>query len=146
MRSLTKALGLATALMVCTPLSAVAHNASSANHHDTSSRHHTVRYDSTPRSQHRQERFANDVAHRLERQWHRIRHGVRSGQLTRREAKRLKRQHRSIEGMFHHFAHDGRYSRWERRELVATLNHASERIRWMKHNDRVRWNKHRSSH
>jgi len=83
------------------------------------------------RAQHRFEQ-------RIDRQNQRIRHGIRNGELTRHEAKRLRREQRRIARMEHRFSDDGYLDRHERRKLHRRLNKASDRIYRLKHNERYR--------
>jgi hypothetical protein len=83
---------------------------------------------------HGQSRFE----HRIERQQDRIRHGVRNGELTHREAKKLQRQNQRIARAERRFTRDGVLDRGERRQLRNKLDRASDRIATFKHNDRRR--------
>ncbi|MDJ0739346.1 MAG: hypothetical protein QNJ91_06495 [Gammaproteobacteria bacterium] len=89
------------------------------------------------------DRYDSDFGHRLEqrldRQHYRIKQGVRSGELTRKEAKRLRRQQRHIAKLERRFYRDGYLDHHERRALRRKLNAASDRIYRLKHNDRVRY-------
>jgi hypothetical protein len=76
--------------------------------------------------------------HRIERQRDRIRHGVRAGELTRHEAKALRKQQRHITRLERRFERDGRLDRHERRTLRRKLDGASRRIARLKNNDRQR--------
>lgn len=78
------------------------------------------------------------VEQRLDRQHARIKHGIRNGELTRREAKRLRRQQRHIAKMERRFTRDGHLDGHERRTLRRELDAASDRIYRLKHNDRHR--------
>jgi len=78
------------------------------------------------------------IEHRLDRQKWRIKQGVRSGELSRHETKRLRKQHRRIVKMKHRFLHDGYLNRHERRKLERKLNAASDRIYRLKHNNKQR--------
>ena len=80
----------------------------------------------------------NRFEQRLDRQHLRIKQGVRSGELTRKEAKRLRKQHRRIVRLERKFSRDGHLSRQERRTLRQKLDAASDRIYRLKHNDRYR--------
>lgn len=81
-----------------------------------------------------QSRFLRDVEHRLSRQWRRIQQGIYSGELTRKEARRLKKQQRRIVRHQRAYLDDGRLSRRERRDIVARLDAANEKIYRLKHN------------
>ena len=103
---------------------------------------------------HSDHRYYDRIENRLDRQYHRVDRGIRSGQLTRREAKRLHRQQRRITQMQRRFLHDGHLDRYERDRLEQKLDRASERIYRLKHNDRYRdhgrfagrGDRHRSGH
>ena len=75
---------------------------------------------------------------RIDRQHRRIEQGVRSGDLTRKEAKRLRKQLRHIVRLEHRYTRDGHLDRHERRKLQHKLNVASNRIYRLRHNDRYR--------
>lgn len=75
---------------------------------------------------------------RMERQQERIENGIESGKLTRREAKRLKKQQHRIRRLAHEFREDGRLSKDERRIITAKLDKASKRIWKFKHNNSYR--------
>lgn len=87
--------------------------------------------------------YDNRFEQRLDRQHGRIKQGIRSGELTRKEAKRLRKQHRHIAKLERHFSRDGHLDRYERRTLRRELDDADARIARLKHNDRYRGHKHR---
>ncbi|MCB1876805.1 MAG: hypothetical protein KDH88_12600 [Chromatiales bacterium] len=74
---------------------------------------------------------------RQERQWDRIEQGRESGELTRREFRRLKKEQRQIALLERTFLEDGRLSRLERRLLKAKQDEASKNIFRLKHNERA---------
>lgn len=78
------------------------------------------------------------VNQRQDRQDYRIRDGVRSGELTRREARKLRKQQRRIDHLLAEFCEDGRLSHRERRILARKQDRASRRIYEFKHNDAYR--------
>ncbi len=79
---------------------------------------------------------ANDrLFDRLERQHERIEHGIESNELTRKEAKILKRQQRRMRQLVRVYREDGRLSKKERRILRNKLDRASYTIRDLKHNN-----------
>ncbi len=86
------------------------------------------------------------VNERQDRQQHRIRKGIRSGDLTRWEARKLKKQQRRIEYRVQDFLEDGRLSHKERHILKRKQDKASQRIREFKHNDAYRYAKHKHHH
>ncbi len=77
---------------------------------------------------------AGPFKNRMKNQHYRIKQGVASGALTYWEARHLRRKHRQIRRMRHHFLADGRLSHRERRILNRRLNHNSDRIFAYKHN------------
>lgn len=72
---------------------------------------------------------------RLERQQYRIENGLESGELTRREAKKLRRQQRKIRRMVKYFREDGVLTKAERNKIRNKIDRASDRIWAFKHND-----------
>ena len=83
-------------------------------------------------------RFERHLDKRQTRHLRRIEHGIDSGELTRKEARKLTRQQWRIARVEKEFSSDGRYSRKERRILEAKLDKASDGIYRKKHNDRER--------
>jgi hypothetical protein len=68
----------------------------------------------------------------------RIAQGVRSGQLTRGEARRLRRGQRHVHRMERRSKADGRVTMRERRRMNRAQNHQSRHIYRLKHNARTR--------
>ena len=85
---------------------------------------------------------ANRIEQRLVNQRFRIRDGIASGELTRKEAKRLRKQQRRISRLARSFMYDGYLDRYEFSELKNKLNRASQRIYRLKHNNRVQYARH----
>lgn len=110
-----------------------------SNDHELHKAHHRERRD---HHDHKRDRrhgcFECRIDRRQERQSKRIRHGVRSGELTRWETKKLRKQQRRIARMERRFTADGRVTRKERKRLVRALDRASDRIAEAKHNDLFR--------
>lgn len=77
------------------------------------------------------------IDNRLDRQHNRIEQGIDSGELTRREARKLLKQNRRLTRLTRELRDDG-LTRKERRHLQAKLDRASERIYVLKHNDKRR--------
>ena len=70
----------------------------------------------------------------------RIRHGIKTGQLTRGEARFLKQEQRRIHRIKRIYWSDGRLTYKERRRLEKLQNKASRHIYRFKHNHRqARW-------
>lgn len=71
---------------------------------------------------------------------HRIDQGVRSGELTRREASRLREQFHDIQRLEAHYRRTdgGRLTPGERADLDRRYDRLSERIYAQKHDDQVR--------
>ena len=78
------------------------------------------------------------IMDRLERQHDRIEQGIESGELTRREARRLKRQQRELRRLANALYEDHGLSRKDRRLLQEELDRASDRIYRLKHNEKRR--------
>jgi hypothetical protein len=68
----------------------------------------------------------------------RIRDGIEAGDLTRKEARRLRRQQRRIARMEDRLGADGYFTPRERRRMDRVLDRASRRIARARHNDRYR--------
>lgn len=81
---------------------------------------------------------SHSINARQERQQTRIRQGVRSGELTRRETRGLVGEQREIREQEREARADGTYTRLERAELQQELNQSSRHIRRATHNDRDR--------
>ena len=79
--------------------------------------------------------FADRVDRRQDNQRHRIKEGWRSGDLTRKEMRKLRKDQKRIARMEDRFGADGYYSPRERRKLKNALSRSSDRIRYFKHND-----------
>jgi len=75
------------------------------------------------------------MENRLERQQERIDAGMDSGALTHKEARLLKREQKQIRKFVRKIRKDGEVTKKERRKLLNRLDHASQRIRELKHND-----------
>jgi hypothetical protein len=83
---------------------------------------------------------AQDVNHRLADQHARIRQGIASGQLTRRETRNLRHRDARISARVRRDrrVHGGRLTSGERRRLNRSLNRTSRAIYRGKHNGAVR--------
>lgn len=82
---------------------------------------------------------AGTINRREHRQRARITDGARSGELTRREARRLHAGERHIQREERRYRRsDGQLSRWERRDLQRDLNRQSRRIYRQKHDEQER--------
>ena len=79
------------------------------------------------------------VNERLERQHQRIERGMDKHQLTRKEARLLRQQHRDIRYLARVFSQDGHLSKRERRILNRELDASSWQIKRLKHNDLERY-------
>ncbi len=78
------------------------------------------------------------IAKRQNRQDYRIDKGVRRGDLTHYEARKLRKQQRRIDRLFDDFVEDGRLSKRERRALHRKLDKAGQRIKRYLHNEHYR--------
>ena len=81
----------------------------------------------------------DNLLERMERQQNRIDRGVMNYQLTRKEAKQLRRQQRKIRYLAWRFYGDGHLSKKERRRLQRELDKSSRKIKRLKHNDLERY-------
>ena len=72
--------------------------------------------------------------HRQNNQKHRINHGVRNGEITKREVTHLARQQRNVEKYRNHALRDGNLSRKEGRRLNHLQDRASGSIYRDRHN------------
>lgn len=81
---------------------------------------------------------AATVNERQERQQDRIEQGVKSGELTKREAARLRREQRRIKAEEKAFRSDGKLSKRERAKLQKDLNKSSRHIYREKHDAQKR--------
>ncbi|MEN3330936.1 MAG: hypothetical protein V7641_301 [Blastocatellia bacterium] len=84
--------------------------------------------------------FANTpyIDRREHREQQRIRQGMRSGELTRREARRLEAEQGRIRGYEWYAKSDGHVSRAERRHLDRMLDRSSRDIYHQKHDGQDR--------
>lgn len=88
---------------------------------------HGDRYD---RDRHdRWDRGWDRIDHRLQRLDHRIDQGVRSGQLSRREAVSLRMQFRALVQLEQRYSRGG-LSQWERRDLNQRFERLERQIRY----------------
>ena len=80
--------------------------------------------------------FARTVSinHMERNQAHSIQQGINSGELTRHEARVLRREQRNIHQLKRRFLRDGHLSRGERRALSHRYASASRHIYRLKHN------------
>lgn len=91
-------------------------------------RHASTQHRAGPRQ------FRRAVDRRQAGQRARIRQGWHSGNLSRKEVSRLRRDQRRIGKLERRSGADGHYTRHERRALKGALDHSSKRIWRMKHN------------
>jgi hypothetical protein len=78
------------------------------------------------------------VNQRQHNQHERIEQGVKSGELTRGETRRLQAEQRQIRREERQYKSDGTLTRGERKDLQRDLNHASRDIYRQKHDAQVR--------
>jgi hypothetical protein len=81
------------------------------------------------------------IDRRQERQEFRIRQGVASGELTRREYWRLEREQAYIRGLERNAEADGYVSPYERARIRAVQDAASRRIHEERHDGQRRWSR-----
>ena len=80
--------------------------------------------------------FWDKVNHRLDRQFNRIERGIHEGELTRKEAKKLHRQHVKLDKRINRIRHKHWFDYSDRRKVMAHLDETSDKIHRLKHNDR----------
>lgn len=80
----------------------------------------------------------HDVDARQARQAERIERGVERGQITREEARMLRREQRTVAHFEAQYKADGHVTRGERRELTKLLDRVDDRIRQARHDADVR--------
>jgi len=78
--------------------------------------------------------WADRSSIRDHRQTRRIRQGIRSGEITRPETRRLKKEQRRIDSAYHRAAADGHLNRRERQRLDKMQDRAGRHIYRAKHN------------
>lgn len=83
--------------------------------------------------------FADSIDRREYNQERRIHQGVRSGQLTREEARRLETEQARIRHMEANAERDGRVTRHERARIDHAQDAASRHIYREKHDGQSRW-------
>lgn len=81
----------------------------------------------------------NNIDRRQDRQEYRIQQGVRSGEITRREAYRLEREQAYIRHLERNAKADGYVSPYERDRIRAAQNSASRHIYQESHDRNQRW-------
>jgi hypothetical protein len=77
--------------------------------------------------------FKQRKNHKLDQ---RIEQGVSSGELTRKELRKLRNKQRDIRHMRREFLRDGWLTQWERRKLAKARKRLSKQVYRLKHNDR----------
>lgn len=82
------------------------------------------------------------IAERVERAHQRIEHGMRTGQLTREEAMRLRGEFMHVRDQEARARADGHLDRRERERLHRELDRLERRISALKHNDERRRPRH----
>jgi septal ring factor EnvC (AmiA/AmiB activator) len=75
------------------------------------------------------------IVDRIERQQRRIERGIDNDDLTRKEARQLRRNLKDIRQLKRIFRDDGRLSKRERRYLHNRLDKSSRQIKRLKHNE-----------
>jgi methylthioribose-1-phosphate isomerase len=78
------------------------------------------------------------IRHRALNQHQRIREGVKSGELTRPEAKNLREDHKDLHQDIKEARSDGKITREERKDIRKEENKDSRKIYRKKHNERER--------
>jgi len=79
---------------------------------------------------------AGNLKKRMHRQDQRIQQGIRSGEITPREARKLTRDQRKIRQLRRHYLSDGHLSKRDRKILNKRMDQSSKRIYRYKNNHR----------
>lgn len=131
--------------LIATTLLSSAFVAGNASAFDSRGNHGFGGYDGHPTQYHQADRYqrpdfryndarsARYIDQMQARQRQRIQQGIRSGELTPREAQRLMAEQQQIERMQHRFMSDNRINPFERQRLMAELEDASRNIWREKH-------------
>jgi septal ring factor EnvC (AmiA/AmiB activator) len=77
------------------------------------------------------------VKHRMKRQKHRIKQGVKSGQLTKDETKELVQDRKALRDEIKDAKSDGVVTKDERKDIHKDMNAESKKIYDLKHNEAV---------
>lgn len=88
---------------------------------------------------HEHARSSGQVMQRLDNQQQRIAHGIRSRQLTHKEARVLQQEQWEIRHLVRRYHEDGRFSNKELRILDRRLDKSSLQIKRLRHNDLERY-------
>jgi hypothetical protein len=75
---------------------------------------------------------------RMQLQKKRVKHGVKSGQLTKEETKELAADHKALREEIKDAKSDGKVTKEERKDIQKDLNAESKKIYQLKHNDEKR--------
>lgn len=94
------------------------------NHHD---KHYHQRHDRSS--------FWQDVEARKHKQHMRVDRGMENGQLTRKEIRKLEREQKHVDRQIKHFRHHRYMSHANKKSVMRHLDHYSEQIAHLKHND-----------
>jgi len=79
------------------------------------------------------------IDNRQENQEERIERGVESGELTKKEARRLERGQEHVDRLEDKASRDGRITQRERDRIEDAQDNQSNRIRKQRHDDHRRW-------
>lgn len=79
--------------------------------------------------------FWQDIKQRLHNQSNRIDKGVKKGQLTHREVKKLRREQKHIAKQIKHFKKHNYLSSRDRHELINHLDYMQDKISDLRHNE-----------
>ena len=82
--------------------------------------------------------YADSINERQFQQKQRIVQGIKSGQITQKEAFNLRKKQAQFERREHYFKSDGNFTFKERKTLQNNLNRFSKDIYFVKHNKKVR--------
>ena len=80
---------------------------------------------------------SNRFENKQERQYSKIKEGLRDGSLTRKEAKQLRKEQKYISKLRKYFLRDGKLKSYERRTLKSEFKWAKKNIKTLRNNDSV---------
>ncbi len=93
------------------------------------------RYERNKYRDHSYHHFWNTVDNRITRQLHRINQGIENGALTRREARKLQRQHHKLDRRIDRIRCKNWIDHYDKQRVISYLDEASDRIYRLKHNN-----------
>jgi hypothetical protein len=122
-------------MLAITPTAVLAHDTDRSRSHGHANKHTA----GLQHGKHKPNRFERRFERRQDKQSRRIREGRRSGELTRGEAKRLRKQQFHIDRIAERYRRDGKLTRGERRHMAKAQDRAGRSIAKSRSNDRYHY-------